>query len=286
MIDMLVNSLVILGVCVLVGCLLPVSRLISQLPSGEVRRCWCELTVLIICLIVGYISYTVTFWNRHSSWLDFIVPGVFLFCAIFVWLTIHLSLQTAFDVRRVVSLEQESITDPLTGIYNRRYLDRRLDEEISRAKRYDLPLSILLIDIDHFKQVNDNYGHQVGDSLLIHLGKMVSNLIRNSDVASRYGGDELLILAPSTTVSSAAMLAERLRQHLEANQPELSSKSNQVQEIRVTVSIGIAGLGPKITNSKSLVKYADEALYRAKKEGRNCVIIHNLNMPKVIESEI
>lgn len=285
MVSMLANSMVILGACVLLGSLLPVSKLIAQLPSGQVRRCWLELTVLIAILIAGYLAYMVTFWDRHSDYLDFIVPGIFLFCAIFVWLTTTLTQQTAFDVRRVALLEQESITDPLTGVYNRRYLDRRLEEEINRAKRYDLPLSILLIDIDRFKQVNDTYGHQVGDSLLIHLSKVILSHIRTSDVAARYGGDELLILAQNATLDSATTLAERLRQNVEEDQPELSSDPDEEQDFRVTVSIGIAGLGPDITDAESLVKYADEALYRAKQEGRNCVITHALNTAEVAASE-
>lgn len=285
MVSMLANSMVILGACVLLGSLLPVSKLIAQLPSGQVRRCWLELTVLIAILITGYLAYMVTFWDRHSDYLDFIVPGIFLFCAIFVWLTTTLTQQTAFDVRRVALLEQESITDPLTGVYNRRYLDRRLEEEINRAKRYDLPLSILLIDIDRFKQVNDTYGHQVGDSLLIHLSKVILSHIRTSDVAARYGGDELLILAQNATLDSATTLAERLRQNVEEDQPELSSDPDEEQDFRVTVSIGIAGLGPDITDAESLVKYADEALYRAKQEGRNCVITHALNTAEVAASE-
>ena len=281
MVDMLANSMVILGACVLLGSLLPVSKLIAQLPSGQVRRCWLELTVLIAILIVGYVAYSITFWDRHSGYLDFIVPGIFLFCAIFVWLTTTLTQQTAFDVRRVALLEQESITDPLTGVYNRRYLDRRLEEEINRAKRYDLPLSILLIDIDHFKQVNDTYGHQVGDSLLIDLSKMILSHIRTSDVAARYGGDELLILAQNATLASATTLGERLRENVEQNQPGFASNPDEKQNFRITVSIGIAGLGPDITDAEGLVKYADEALYRAKQEGRNCVITHDLNAAEV-----
>lgn len=284
MLNVLANSLVIAGACVLIGALIPVRNLIKQLPPGQVRRCWYELTVLIILLIVGYTSYTVVFWSRYSNWLDFIVPSVFFFGAIFVWLTISLSLQTAFDVRRVTLLQHESIMDPLVGLYNRRYLDRRLSEELSRARRYDLPLSVLLIDIDHFKQINDTYGHPVGDALLSHLGKLLLDAIRDSDLAARYGGDELLVLAQNTTAASAGVLAERLRQHVETNQLVLSSNSNQRQEVRVTVSIGVAGLGQEATDNQSLIQCADEALYRAKQEGRNRVIIYDVNMPKATSS--
>ena len=284
MMNLLANSLVIIAVCVLIGALLPVFKLIAQLPSGHVRRSWYELAVLIAVLIAGYASYTYTSWSQHVNWQDFIVPGVFFFCAMFVWLTANLSLQTAFDVRRVTILEQESIKDPLTGLYNRRYLERRMDDEIKRALRYDLPLSVLLIDIDNFKLVNDTCGHQVGDSLLIYLSKLLINQIRDSDVVSRYGGDELLILTPSTSVTSAAILAERLRKKVETDQFEMSNADQPIQDFRVTVSIGIAGLDPETVDTETLIKHADEALYRAKQEGRNRVITHGVTPSEAVAS--
>lgn len=283
MIDTLANSLIIIAVGVLIGALLPVFKLIAQLPSGPVKRSWFELAVLIVVLIAGYASYTYTSWGQASKWQDFIVPGIFFFCAMFVWLTANLSLQTAFDVRRVTILEQESIKDPLTGLYNRRYLERRMDEEINRAQRYDLPLSVLLIDIDNFKQVNDTCGHQVGDSLLIHLSNLLTSQTRDSDVVSRYGGDELLILTPSTTAASAALLAERLRQKVETDQLKMSSSDQRNQHIPVTVSIGIASLGPEVDDTENLIKHADEALYRAKQEGRNRVITQATKKNRICE---
>ena len=163
-------------------------------------------------------------------------------------------------------------------------LERRMDEEIKRAKRYDLPLAVLLIDIDNFKQVNDTCGHQVGDSLLIFLSELLANQIRDSDVFSRYGGDELLILTPSTTTTSATLLAERLRQKVEADQFNLSSSDQQPPDIQVTVSVGVAGLGPEIDDTDNLIKHADEALYRAKREGRNRVITHSKDTSEAISS--
>ena len=274
MINILANSLVIIAACVLIGALVPVFRLISQLPSGPVRRSWFELAILIVVLIAGYASYTFTSWSQHLNWQDFIVPGVFFFCAMFVLLTANLSLQTALDIRRVTILEQESIKDPLTGLYNRRYLERRMDEEIRRAQRYDLPLSVLLIDIDYFKEVNDTFGHQIGDKLLIYLSELLTNQVRDSDVVSRYGGDELLILTPSTTATSAILLAERLRLKVETDQFELPKSDQQNADIRVTVSVGVASLSPEIVGTKNLIKHADEALYLAKREGRNRVGKH------------
>jgi diguanylate cyclase (GGDEF)-like protein len=281
MLNLLADSLVIVGGCVLMGALMPVGKLIAQLPSEQLRRRWYALRALIVLFIIGYISYLVVFWNRHTIWLDLIVPSVFFFGAGFVWLTSSLSLQTAIDVRRMTQLEHESITDPLIGIYNRRYLDRLLDEEVSRAQRYALPLSVLLLDIDHFKHVNDRYGHQVGDLVLIYLGKLVTNAIRASDVAARYGGEELLIIATNTTMSSAAELAERLRRQVENDKMVLSSEPKNQQEICVTVSIGVAGLSQEITDSQSLIRKADEALYHAKQAGRNRVSVSDVNIPNL-----
>ncbi len=273
--------MVIVGAGVLIVSLLPVRRLIAQLPGGQVRRCWIELTLLIVVLIVGYITYIAANWGRFSTWLDFIVPSVFLFVSVFVWLTTSLSQQTAFDVRRVTMLERESITDALTGMYNRRYLDRRLGEEIGRARRYGLPLSVLLIDIDYFKQINDTHGHTVGDSLLRNIGTLFLETIRDSDVAARYGGDELMIIALNTDDASAVYLAERLRTLVESHQQDLTGISSEEQEIKVTISVGIAGFNPEVTDSQSLVQRADEALYGAKQEGRNRVKIYE---PAAVEA--
>jgi diguanylate cyclase (GGDEF)-like protein len=280
MLNLLANGLVIAGACVLVGALFRVRRLIAQLPSGQVRLRWYTLMGLIALFIVGYISYAAAFWSHPTTWPDLIVPGVFFFGAGFVWLTAALSLQTATDVRRVTILEHESISDPLLGIYNRRYLDRRLAEECARARRYSLPLSLLLIDIDHFKPINDAYGHQVGDLVLNYLGKLVLQCIRASDIAARYGGDEVLIIAPNTTTSYAAALAERLRQHMETHEQVLTNLSNKPQKIRFTVSIGVASLSQEASDCQSLVNNVDEALYRAKQEGRNRIYIYAGEAPK------
>ena len=177
MLAFLANSLVIAGAGILVGSLISVRQLIAQLPPGR-SPSWHILRVLTIFFIAGYAGFLGAYWGRTITWPDLIVPGVFFFGACFVWMTSTLALQTAIDIRRVTLLEKENITDPLTGLYNRRYLDRRLEEELNRAKRYALPLSILLVDIDHFKTVNDTYGHQAGDLVLSYLGKLVLNAVR------------------------------------------------------------------------------------------------------------
>jgi len=146
------------GALILLVSLIPIRRLLVRLPPGRVQRSWLLLMGLTVLFVIGYAVYGVFFFRRVEQDIDLIVPVIFFSGAIFVLLASTLSLQTVVDVRRVTMLEQESVTDPLTGIFNRRYMDRRLQEEFARAKDYNMPFSILLIDVDHFKELNDFYG--------------------------------------------------------------------------------------------------------------------------------
>ena len=196
MISFLAKGLVLTGVLILVTALVAVRQLIGRLPPGVTRNRWCSAVALIVLFIIGYLGYTVDMGNSYFDALDLIVPGVFFFGACFVLLAANLSLKTATHVMRITLLERETVTDPVTGAFNRRYLDRRLIEEVSRARRYALPLSIMMLDIDHFKQINDRHGHRAGDQVLSSLGKVVSGEIRALDVLARYGGEEFLVVAP------------------------------------------------------------------------------------------
>jgi GGDEF domain-containing protein len=211
----LIYGLVIGGIIILAAALIPVTKLIRQLAAGTVRSNWILLAVLICLFILGYFAYAATFQGIPTKAADYIVPAIFFLGAWFVLLVSVLSLQTAIDIKRISILEGEVISDPLMGIYNRRYLERRLVEEIARARRYNLPLATLLIDLDRFKTINDTHGHPTGDRVLCHLGKLITDIIRASDIAARYGGDEILVISPNTTAETAGKLAERLRHALE-----------------------------------------------------------------------
>ncbi|MHB8134762.1 MAG: GGDEF domain-containing protein [Anaerolineaceae bacterium] len=272
------NGLVIAGLLILVGALFPLRKLIDQLAPGPIRKKWYFQSILIFGFIIGYLVYAIYFWRSATL----IVPFVFFFGAAYVWLTINLSLQTSMDIRRSMQLEQENITDPLIGIYNRRYMDKRLEEEFKRAKRYNQPLSLLLIDIDFFKKVNDTYGHPFGDLVLRHWGGLILSVVRASDIVSRYGGDEILVITPSTPPTAAFALAERIRQHIEMHKFILSNDPN-LKYVQFTVSIGVASLTPEIDQVEKLMKEADQALYRAKDKGRNCVIAAEEVMETTVE---
>ncbi|AJE03190.1 diguanylate cyclase [Geobacter pickeringii] len=174
--------------------------------------------------------------------------------------------QSMEEIRRL------SMRDPLTGVYNRRYLDDRLVQELKRTFRYERPLSLIMFDIDHFKKVNDTHGHHAGDQVLRGCAECVRHGIReNIDWLARYGGEEFIVVLPETDLSGALVVAERLRRQIEAHAVETRQGT-----ITVTASFGVASFTPPdqtedLAVAESLVECADNLLYVAKGEGRNRV---------------
>lgn len=168
------------------------------------------------------------------------------------------------------SLEM-AVTDQLTGLYNRRYLASHLSAMFDRASWTDRPLATMILDIDHFKQINDTYGHDAGDKVLKEFADCISKSVRGIDLACRYGGEEFLVAMPDTDMAFAAIIAERLRHEIAGRKFIINGGRDSVE---VTVSIGIASTenGPENDTAQKLVKRADEALYEAKTGGRNRVI--------------
>jgi diguanylate cyclase (GGDEF)-like protein len=266
------NGLVLVGTIILMGSLITVRKITRRLPLGSSRTSWNAMAALISLFVIGYLAYMIVFWNQHANLLDLIVPGIFFFGACFVWLSSVLALQTAMDVMRITALEHETHTDPLTGVYNRRFMEQRLHEEVSKARRYHFKLAVLLLDLDHFKRVNDELGHQAGDQVLIEIGNLVNRELRDSDILARYGGEEFLVIAPNTAPTAATALAERLRNCIESHTFLTDFNKVPKQEIRITVSIGVANFDDSSNDEGSLVKVADQNLYRAKDGGRNQVV--------------
>ncbi len=272
MIPYLAIGLVVAGTLILFLALVPVRRLISSLPAGRVRTRWRLMAAMILLFLAGYLAYAFSFFDRHSTLVDLIVPVVFFGGSWFVLLSTTLSLQTALDVMKVSALERDASTDPLTGVFNRRYLDRRLTDEIAAAKRYNLPLALLMLDIDYFKQVNDAHGHQAGDKVLVELAREVFRQLRETDVFARYGGEEFTIIAPHTVLPDAITLAERVRRSIEQHVFRVPGPSGGTSRIHVTISIGLAALGPGSDDKEALIRLADENLLAAKAAGRNRVL--------------
>ena len=176
--------------------------------------------------------------------------------------------RTLLDFRaHLETCEQAAYTDHLTGGANRRRFDQQLEREIERAVRYGHPFCLLLLDIDDFKKINDEFGHNAGDEVINHLAKVLQGQVRLPDLAARIGGDEFAVLLVETTLVKGLEVAERLRQEIKSSDFQTGSKT-----IKMTVSVGIAELIPdKRTTPEALGRLADAALYAAKREGRDRV---------------
>lgn len=159
-------------------------------------------------------------------------------------------------------------TDELTGLYNYRYLQQRLDEEISRARRYNKTLSFLMIDVDDFKRINDTYGHLVGDSVLRELGEIMKSTVREVDVVVRYGGEEFSVILPETDAAGAFIVAEKIRENVAMHR---FKDEDGEPSIKVTVSIGVANMPVHADDKESLLRAADDAVYYAKESGKDRV---------------
>jgi diguanylate cyclase (GGDEF)-like protein len=183
---------------------------------------------------------------------------------------VHLQIVALQDElkRRNKRLELLSRTDELTGLSNRRHFMERLGSEFVRSQRYRSSVSLVLLDVDHFKRVNDTYGHIVGDQVLVGVADCMTGLLRRCDVAARHGGEEFAMVLPETPESGALVVAERFRETVE----EALFESPDVS-VRVTVSLGVATYpGGRIETAEDLLRRADQALYAAKNAGRNRVV--------------
>lgn len=177
------------------------------------------------------------------------------------------------DITEQKKLEDDLVklasTDPLTGIYNRRTFLRRAEEECARAGRYGHPMTFAMIDIDHFKAINDTYGHAVGDRAICHVVNILSSGLRKPDILGRWGGEEFALILPETAQEPGLITAQRLKQCVE-NSP-ITCETEKSETIQLTVSIGLSGYNKDKEPLEALINRADQALYHAKRTGRNKV---------------
>ena len=167
------------------------------------------------------------------------------------------------------TLQFQSTRDSLTQLYNRRYVMETLEREVSRSERSNKPLSVLMIDIDHFKRYNDTHGHEAGDHVLRQVGAVFRQSVRRSDIASRYGGEEFVIVLPDADSADAERCADKIRNRIAGL--GLDFRGEQLGQI--TISVGIAAYPEAASDGEALIANADIALYRAKAAGRNCVVM-------------
>lgn len=230
------------------------------------RHAWLAMTGLLGMVIALGVYMTLHRLLSPTFNASTIVDSVInLLGASLIFASIQLSRLTARDLLKMAELEFAAFTDNLTGLPNRRSFDAAFPRQVEIAQRRGQPLAFLSLDIDNFKRVNDEHGHECGDKVLAHLGRLLGSLKRKGDTAYRVGGEEFVILAPHTGLAQGRANAERLRRAIED-----SSLILDKHEMPVTVSFGVATLHHEDAGS-SLVNRADAALYLAKRTGRNRV---------------
>ncbi|MBU1666228.1 MAG: diguanylate cyclase, partial [Gammaproteobacteria bacterium] len=191
-----------------------------------------------------------------------------------IWILLDISAQHAAQnalLTRTEELRYLSLHDPLTGLYNRRHMDEVLLHEVQLARRKARSLTAIMLDIDHFKRFNDQFGHEAGDEVLREVGKMLSRQVRETDMACRYGGEEFLLLLPESSLETATERAEALR--LKVHELELSYQQQSLG--RITLSLGVAELPEHAETGDALIAAADAALYQAKNAGRDRVVVYH-----------
>ena len=180
-------------------------------------------------------------------------------------------LLTLFEMKSLYTeVEFLSVTDGLTGLYNRRYFEFNLEREFLRAKRYKNNLSMAILDIDFFKKINDTFGHQCGDYILKEVARLTKESFRKTDMIYRYGGEEFTIILPETSLTNASIPLERLRNKIEAFEFVYNN-----EKIKLSISVGISEMKYNYSEQTELLSTADKALYKAKQTGRNKVVIYN-----------
>lgn len=212
-------------------------------------------------------AYVLFFFYERSQSPPSAEPDLGSFLNIAEVFVIHLFLFLYYEGSRTAAyeeLERVSQTDKLTGLYNRRHLDKLLLQEFSRHQRADSPLSLVLCDIDHFKRVNDEYGHLIGDVIMQEIAAAVTAKIRNTDIFGRWGGEEFLLILPDTSLDGAVSIVNALQNTL--------AESRFTRDIKISLSFGIASTA----NDKDVelqLRRADDALYDAKRRGRDCLVV-------------
>ena len=260
--------MVAVGMILLFASLPSIRAILRALGPGDLRCQWRNLQWLILIFAAAYALLGAVQMYAEVAMRDLVVAAILMAGGGFVLAVARLSEITTRDLVRIGVLERDVVRDPLTGAFNRRYLDSRLDEEIGRSRRSGLALSALMIDLDNFKKINDMYGHPVGDQVLRHVSSLILSQVRINDMVVRYGGEEFMVIAPDSGLDDAIHLGKRLLHQLRNHRITLPNG----EQIVVTASIGVAALDAEESRS-GFLRRADDALYEAKRDGRDRVCI-------------
>ncbi len=272
---LLANILLLSGICLYAASLFTVQQLVKKLPLGEVRNNWKILSFFIVGFIVGYASYMTMLGLGKVSLTSITYPAICFAASAFVLLLCFLTYQTTRDIGEAIAMDQASIIDPILDIYNRRYFDRRIDEETQRSRRYNQPLSIILFEIDQLESIVKKQGSLVGDVVLRKVSDYLVGAVRSSDIAARFDDHKIVIATTQTKPDMAIMLADRLRGEIEKLEMLPNSESSTVEAMNVTVTAGVSCVEDRIKSGFDLTDVAEKAMKRANIEGRNRVYAYD-----------
>ena len=271
MLRIIVVAQFLVGLVLHLGSLREMTRNIADIKRGPIRFKWNVLRAIVLLLAISYIGYITQLLAEGEEQAgikeDLLVGTAAVLVSLFVYGVAELSFQTVKDFRDISRFKRLAHQDQLTGVFNRRHFDLALEEAVNNALCNSQPLSLVAVDIDHFKSINDEYGHSSGDMVLRTVCGAIMRQCRHTDIVTRYGGDELMIIV-SGDAAIAVTLAERVKSMVENLEVELAPHST----LRVTVSLGLATIAFG-DSPHTLFSRADAALYEAKRLGRNRIEI-------------
>jgi len=269
------NILLLSGICLYAVALFTVQQLVKKIPLGEVRNNWKILSVFIIGSIISYIAYMFMISTGRVLLDSITYPAICLAASAFVLLLCFLTFQTTRDIGEAIAMEQASIIDPVLDIYNRRYFDRRIDEETQRSRRYNQPLSLILFEIDDFEAIAKKQGRLVGDVVLRKISDFLVGSVRASDIVARYDEQRIIIATTQTKPDMAIKLADRIRADIEKLEVLPGGEQNGAEALHVTVTAGVSCVEDRIKSGFDLTDVAEKAMQRAESEGRNRVYAYD-----------
>lgn len=269
--NVITNLLVLGALGFLLTALVLLFRLFSEVPAGPTRTRWRFRAGLLVLALLGTLLSLNGLSELASSIWNLLMPASLLLLAGLVLFLVRDYLALVAQMRRVSLQDRSGLTDALTGLRNRSYLDKRMEEEMSRSQRHGLAVSLILLDVDDFATINRAHGHEVGDQVLSEIGDILAKSLRTSDVLVRYAGEEMAILATDTPPQAACAVAERLRRDVEVGARKALREAQGARRT-ITVSAGVAGIDAGVKSGADLFDCAEQALDRAKKEGKNRVV--------------
>ncbi len=250
-------------------------RIIKELPDNTYKKNWRILFYLIGFFITSYYLLIILIMNIGSNGKDILYAMIMLVESIFIFYVTYVSYLTLEKFRRIEFLEKEIVKDKLMGIYNQKYFLGRLDEEFMKYKNHKIPFSILLLEINQFKDMNETFGRKASDKFLIHFAKFIAKNIRPSDIFARYVGVEMAIILPNTDFVEAEILARKLCT-ITGNKNFDIDMTDEINPLfmNCTINIGLASSANKFNTVNDILGLTSEALCRARNEGGNVTVTY------------